>query len=69
MGPIIEELKNEGWDIAKIDVDKERDKASSNAVMAMPTFIIYKDGHAVRRIIGARGKQTLEGELRLAEAS
>lgn len=66
MSPIIENLRNKGWTINKIDVDKEREKALAAGVMAMPTFIIKKDGKAVRRIQGARQEFALESEFRLA---
>lgn len=66
MGPVIDELRAGGWSITKIDVDKEPGKAQAAGVMAMPTYIIYKDGAAVRRIVGARQKFALETELRLA---
>lgn len=65
MKPVIAELQAAGWDITKIDVDQEPAKAQAAGVMAMPTFIIYKDDVPVRRITGARQKFTLESELRL----
>lgn len=67
MGPIIAQLQAAGWDITKIDVDKEPNKARNAGVMAMPTFILYKDGVPVKRITGARQKIALEAELRSAE--
>lgn len=65
--PIVEQLKAEGWDITKIDVDKERALADKWQVQAMPTFLILdSEGNAVRRIIGLKSKDTLESELKLA---
>lgn len=64
--PIVDELKAEGWNIDKIDVDQDRAKASAAQVMGVPTFIIYKDNVAVRRFTGARQKGAILGELNLA---
>lgn len=67
MKPIVAELQAAGHDITRIDVDQEPDRAKKAGVMAMPTFIIYKDGVPVRRITGARQKFALENEIRLAQ--
>ena len=67
MKPVIAELQAAGWDISKIDVDEQPALASRNGVMAMPTFLFYKDGHVVKRITGARSKAVLENELRILE--
>lgn len=64
--PIIEELKSDGWNIDKIDVDQDKIKASAAQVMGVPTFIIYKDNVAVRRFTGARQKGAILSELNLA---
>lgn len=62
----IAELKAEGWNIEKIDTDQDRARASAAGIMAVPTFIVYRDGVAVRRFSGARNKAGIEGELKLA---
>ena len=67
MGPVIAELQAAGWDVTKIDVDEQPALASRNGVMAMPTFLFYKDGLVVKRITGARSKAILENELRILE--
>lgn len=64
--PIIEELKADGWNIDKIDVDENKVKASAAQIQGVPTFIIYKDNVAVRRFTGARQKQAILSELNLA---
>jgi thioredoxin 1 len=64
--PILDELKAEGWNIEKIDVDQNKAQAQANQIMAVPTFIVYRDGVAVRRFSGARNKAGILGELNLA---
>jgi thioredoxin-like negative regulator of GroEL len=63
MGPVIAELQAAGWNVTKIDVDEQPALASRNGVMAMPTFLFFKDGRLVKRITGARSKAVLENEL------
>ena len=66
---VVENLKAKGWNITKIDVDQEKDRASAANIMAVPTMIIKKDGVPVRRIQGARQEMALEAEFRLAQGS
>lgn len=66
VGPIIQQLQAEGWNIEKIDVDQNKAKAQAANVQGIPTFIIYRDNVAVRRFTGARQKQGILSELGLA---
>lgn len=59
LAPVLDELKAAGWNIEKIDIDKNPSKASVNNVMAVPTFIIYRNGVMVTRFAGAKSKQSL----------
>lgn len=62
----ISELIAEGWNIEKINSDEQRDRAQAARIAAVPTFIVYKNGEAVRRFSGARTKNALLQELKLA---
>lgn len=64
--PIVEELRAAGWNIEKIDVDQNQAKAQAANIMGVPSFLIYKDDVLVRRFTGARQKQGIENELKLA---
>ncbi|MCD8184375.1 MAG: thioredoxin [Bacteroides sp.] len=55
MHPVLEELKNEIGDtarIAKIDVDQHEGLATQFRIQAVPTVIIFKKGEAVWRHSG-----------------
>src|SRR5262245_41522570 len=52
MKPVVARLKDEGFDIREVDVDKHRDDAMKFSVHSIPTFILVRDGQEVRRAIG-----------------
>lgn len=66
MGPIIDELAEEMKDrvkIGKLNVDENRETASSYDVMSIPTLIIFKDGKVVKQLVGLQNKDNLREEL------
>jgi thioredoxin 1 len=65
MRPIVEELAAERDDllVAEIDVDTHQATAARYGVLSMPTFIVFKNGEPVLRLIGARPKRRLLQEL------
>ena len=63
MAPIIEELARDYAGrvlFAKVNVDENPDVASRFGIMAIPTFILFKGGKPVDRMIGAAGREPLE---------
>jgi len=66
MGPIIDTLAIEMDGkavIGKLDVDKNKGTSQRFGVSSIPTFIIFKDGQAVKRFIGMQSKETLVAAL------
>ena len=64
--PILEEIAGEHEGkvrIAKVNVDDHPDLAMRFDVMSIPTLILFKDGQAQKRLIGAKGKGQLLEEL------
>ena len=49
--------------VAKLNVDDNQQTAMNFDVMSIPTMIIFKDGVEKKRLVGARSKSQLEGEL------
>ena len=66
VAPVIEEIAVERagqLTVAKLDVDTNPETARDFQVVSIPTMILFKDGQAVKRIVGAKGKAALLREL------
>ena len=65
MKPVLSELAAERDDlrIVQLDVDEHQRTAAEYGVLSMPTFILFRDGREVQRLIGARPRRRLEAEL------
>jgi thioredoxin 1 len=69
VGPIIEEIAAEHGDkvtVAKVNVDENPGIASKFGIMSIPTIILFKDGEAAKKVIGARSKADFMREFDLA---
>ena len=65
VSPIVDEIAAERSDITvgKVNVDDENALAMKYGVMSIPTLIVFKDGKAAARIVGARPKAAILAEL------
>ena len=65
MSPILEELASERDDfrVVKIDAEANIATAARYGVMAMPTFVVFRDGAPVGKLVGSRPKRRLAEEL------
>ena len=62
MAPVVEELAKEyegKAKVGKINTDENQDIAIEYSVMSIPTFIVFKDGKAVKKMIGMQDNRTL----------
>lgn len=62
VGPILDEIAQEQegtLKIAKVNVDENHGVASQLGISSIPTMILYKDGQAVEKIIGAQPKNRI----------
>lgn len=67
MGPIVDELKKEGYNITKVDIDKEQKLVDKYGVMSIPTFIVVEDDVEVDRLIGVQSKDKLKSYSSLTQ--
>jgi len=66
IAPILDELAQEHGDrlrIVKVNSDENPSLAARFEVMAVPTLLVFDEGHLVKRMMGARGKRQLLEEL------
>ncbi len=66
VAPVLEEIAKEKagvLTVAKIDIDANPTSARDFQVISIPTLILFKDGKPVTRIVGAKGKAALLGEI------
>ena len=62
-GPVVEELAEAGYEVGKVDVDKEPSLAQQFRVVSIPTLILFKDGAEVKRFVGLTSKEELKSAL------
>jgi thioredoxin 1 len=68
VSPVVEEIAGERAGdlvVGKVDVDEEPDLAERAGVQGIPTLVLYEDGVAVRRTVGALPKRKIERSLGL----
>jgi thioredoxin 1 len=65
MKPVLAELAEERPDlrIVHLDVDAHQQVAARYDVLSMPTFVLFRAGEPVLRLVGARPKRRLAEEL------
>lgn len=66
MNPILEELEQEMGSkvkFVKINVDENGVTPEKFNVLSIPTFIVFKNGEAVKSFVGARSKEDVKNEL------
>lgn len=66
VAPILKEIAAEkagAIKICKLNVDEFGEIAMQYKIMSIPTMILFKDGKAVKKIVGLQSKENLLGEL------
>jgi thioredoxin 1 len=63
VAPVLDELATElqgQVTIAKINVDDEPQTAGSFGIMSIPTLLLFKDGKALGKLVGAQAKSNIK---------
>ena len=66
VSPVIEELAGEyqgKLKVGKVDVDKAPQTATKFGIQNIPTVVLFQNGEAVERIVGARNKRDYKAVL------
>lgn len=62
MGPVVEQIAEdmgENARVCKLNIDEQQELASKYNVMSIPTFILFKEGKEINRMVGAMPKEEL----------
>ena len=70
VAPVLEEInaKRDDLRVVKLNVDDNQQTAATFGIMAIPTMVLFRNGHEAKRIQGALPKKRLEAELEPALA-
>lgn len=63
VGPIIDGLAQEyagKVKVCKVNIDDNSEIASANAIVSIPTILLFKDGKVVERLVGAKSRDDFE---------
>ena len=60
--PVVEELAEAGYEVGKVDVDKEPSLAQQYKIMSIPTLLVFKGGKETARFVGLTSKTELEAK-------
>ncbi len=65
MKPVLDELAAERPELAffSLEADSNRQTVIEQGVLSMPTFLVFRDGVEVLRLVGSRPKRRLAIEL------
>jgi thioredoxin 1 len=66
VAPVIDEIAGEQAEhikVVKLNVDENPDTARQYRVMSIPTMLVVADGVEKKRIVGAKSKDALLGDL------
>ena len=57
--PILEELSEEGYEVAKVNVDELSELAVRYSVRSIPMMILFVNGEAREQVVGLTSKEEL----------
>ena len=66
MAPVVEEIAQEmegKVKVGKMNVDENPVTAEKYGIMSIPTLILFKNGEAVKTLVGFRGKEEILREI------
>ncbi len=64
IAPILEELAEAGYVIAKVDTDSNSETARQFSIVSIPTLLVFKNGEMVKRHTGFAAKTQIEELLK-----
>lgn len=59
VAPVLDAIAKEGHKVAKVDITEEPELAEHYKVNSLPTFLVFKRGEVVNKLVGLRSKADL----------
>lgn len=53
-----------GVQVGRVNVEENQDLAANYSIVAVPTYVLFKQGQPVKRLIGLQTKETLQDAVR-----
>jgi len=66
LAPTVEQIATEKADklkVVKVDIDANPQIANNFGIMSIPTLILFKDGKAVKQVVGNRPKDNILAQI------
>jgi thioredoxin 1 len=66
LAPTVEQIATEKGDklkVVKLDIDANPQIANNFGIMSIPTLILFKDGKAVKQVVGNRPKDNILAQI------
>lgn len=63
-GPVIDKMAEDGYNVAKVNIDEELELADQYKVMTIPTLLIFKEGKETARMEGVQTRTMLENAMK-----
>ncbi len=66
LAPTVEQIATEKADklkVVKVDIDANPQIANNFGIMSIPTLILFKDGKAVKQVVGNRPKENILAQI------
>jgi thioredoxin 1 len=65
MHPILDQIATERGDVRVVGLDVEAHQATAAkyGVLSMPTFMVFRHGEPILKLVGSRPRRRLEAEL------
>ena len=71
IGPVLDELAGEyagKIKIGKVNIDEQNALAAQFRIQSIPTLLVFKGGHVIEQMVGAKSKPALRASLDKAAA-
>ena len=66
LSPVLDEIAQDYSDklkVVKVNADECKETVKVNSISGLPSLLVFKDGHAVERMVGLMAKSTIVNNI------